>query len=70
MKRDGTIGGEGDRVLYLCPHEHNSGCNCRKPLPGMLLHAAEENDLDIKKCVVIGDRWTDLCDFQLDQEKL
>lgn len=26
----------------------------------MLLQAATENDLDLKKCVVIGDRWTDL----------
>lgn len=48
-----------DRI-YLCPHEHNSGCNCRKPMPGMLLQAASENNLDLRKCVVIGDRWTDL----------
>lgn len=50
--------------IYICPHEHNSGCNCRKPLPGMLLHAARENDLDLSKCVVIGDRWTDLVSAQ------
>nr|WP_285855680.1 HAD-IIIA family hydrolase [Paenibacillus camelliae] len=52
-----------DRI-YLCPHEHNTGCNCRKPLPGMLLQAAKENDLDLRKCVVIGDRWTDLVSAQ------
>lgn len=48
-----------DRV-YLCPHEHGEGCSCRKPLPGMLIKAAYEYDLDLSKCVVIGDRWTDL----------
>lgn len=48
-----------DRV-YLCPHEHHEGCTCRKPSSGMLKKAAEENNLDLKKCVVIGDRWTDL----------
>lgn len=46
--------------IYLCLHEHNSGCECRKPSPGMLLQAASDNDLDLRKCVVIGDRWTDL----------
>jgi histidinol-phosphate phosphatase family protein len=46
--------------IYLCPHEHNSGCTCRKPLPGMLIQAANDNDLDLRKCVVIGDRWSDL----------
>lgn len=48
-----------DRI-YLCPHQHDEGCSCRKPRPGMLLRAAEENCLDLKQCVVIGDRWTDL----------
>ena len=48
-----------DRV-YVCPHAHGEGCTCRKPSPGMLLRAAEENGLDLRQCVVIGDRWTDL----------
>lgn len=48
-----------DRI-YLCPHQHNEGCVCRKPSPAMLKNAAKENSLDLKKCVVIGDRWTDM----------
>jgi histidinol-phosphate phosphatase family protein len=48
-----------DRV-YLCPHRHGEGCECRKPGIGMLKRAAEENGLDLRNCVVIGDRWTDL----------
>lgn len=46
--------------VYLCPHQHEEGCICRKPLPGMLIQAASEYDLDLSRCVVIGDRWTDL----------
>ena len=46
--------------IYLCPHQHGEGCSCRKPLPGMLEKAASDNNLDLSKCVVIGDRWTDL----------
>lgn len=46
--------------VYICPHQHNEGCNCRKPSTGMLIKAAKENNLDLKQCVVIGDRWTDM----------
>ncbi|RAV05531.1 HAD-IIIA family hydrolase [Paenibacillus sp. YN15] len=38
---------------YICPHEEE--CNCRKPKPGMLLEAARQHSLDLRKCVVIGD---------------
>jgi histidinol-phosphate phosphatase family protein len=46
--------------VYLCPHGHEEGCDCRKPSPGMLLRAAKENQLNLQDCVVIGDRWTDM----------
>lgn len=46
--------------IYLCPHQHNEGCQCRKPSPEMLIKAAKDNNLDLRHCVVIGDRWTDL----------
>jgi histidinol-phosphate phosphatase family protein len=46
--------------VYLCPHEHGEGCKCRKPSIGMLTKAASEYALSLKKCVVIGDRWTDM----------
>jgi histidinol-phosphate phosphatase family protein len=41
--------------VYLCPHQHDEGCNCRKPSTGMLLRAAKENDLNLNNCFVIGD---------------
>ncbi|MFE8700622.1 HAD-IIIA family hydrolase [Cytobacillus sp. FJAT-54145] len=46
--------------VYLCPHQHHEGCACRKPSAGMLEKAAREYKLDLRNCVVIGDRWTDL----------
>lgn len=45
---------------YLCPHDPNDGCNCRKPNPGMLLQAAKELSLDLKRSWMIGDAWTDI----------
>jgi len=38
---------------YICPHDQE--CNCRKPKPGMLLEASEQHNLDLSRCIVIGD---------------
>lgn len=32
----------------------------RKPHPGMILASAEENNIDLKKSYMIGDRWKDI----------
>lgn len=45
--------------IYCCPHHPNDGCECRKPKPGLLLKAAEEHDLDLKICFMVGDRQLD-----------
>lgn len=46
--------------IYICPHQHEEGCECRKPSPFLLHKALSENKLAIEKCIVIGDRWTDM----------
>jgi len=50
----------GFNQVYICPHSHDEGCDCRKPSPGLLLNAANEHGLDLSQCAVIGDRWTDM----------
>lgn len=45
---------------YYCPHTPEEGCSCRKPLPGMLLLAAEQLDLDLATSWMIGDRVSDI----------
>lgn len=58
-------------LIYFCPHHPESGwpgevtdlkvaCECRKPLPGMLLQAAREHNLDLSASWLIGDRYTDI----------
>lgn len=54
-------------AIYFCPHHENANnptyrtiCGCRKPRPGMLLRASRDFGLDLKKCVLIGDRTVDL----------
>jgi len=52
-------GGRLDEV-YTCPHGPDSGCRCRKPLPGMILEAAEKHSIDLEKSILIGDAVSDL----------
>lgn len=53
--------------VYFCPHhpQHAQGtyrveCECRKPAPGMLLQAARDLRLDLKRSVMFGDRRDDM----------
>ncbi|MUK88902.1 HAD-IIIA family hydrolase [Ornithinibacillus sp. L9] len=52
--------GYGFDQVYLCPHQHEQMCDCRKPNIGLLVQATKDHNLDLEHCVVIGDRWTDL----------
>lgn len=45
---------------YFCPHGADSGCDCRKPKPKLLLDAAKEFDIDLANSYTIGDRLSDI----------
>ena len=47
-------------AIYYCPHKPDENCNCRKPKPGLLLRAAQENNIDLQKSFLIGDSMTDI----------
>lgn len=53
--------------FYYCPHlpegnifPYNNHCNCRKPLPGLILKAAEEHQVDLQNSWMIGDILNDV----------
>jgi D-glycero-D-manno-heptose 1,7-bisphosphate phosphatase len=46
--------------IRACYHDDRDGCDCRKPLPGMLLQAAAEHQIDLSRSYMIGDRWRDV----------
>jgi len=52
-------GGRLDAV-FMCPHAPQEKCTCRKPLPGMLLQAAESLKLDLSRSYMVGDALSDL----------
>ena len=57
-----TIRDQAGRLdgAFLCPHDPDAGCDCRKPKPGLLLQAAKELSLDLKRSWMVGDAWTDV----------
>jgi len=53
--------------VYYCPHHPKIGdaryrieCDCRKPKTGMLDRAAREQDIDLSRSFVIGDKASDI----------
>ena len=45
---------------FICPHDNDDNCICRKPKTGLLEQAKEKYNLDMNECFVIGDRWSDM----------
>jgi D-glycero-D-manno-heptose 1,7-bisphosphate phosphatase len=41
--------------VYCCPHRPSDKCSCRKPLPGMILQAQKDFNLDLPGCYLVGD---------------
>jgi D-glycero-D-manno-heptose 1,7-bisphosphate phosphatase len=44
----------------VCYHDDRDGCRCRKPRPGLLLAAAKDWGIDLRRSFLIGDRWKDI----------
>ena len=54
-------------AFYFCPHhpeatveKYKVECDCRKPLPGLILKAAAEWNVDLKRSWMIGDILNDV----------
>ncbi|MBX9671126.1 MAG: prolyl aminopeptidase [Candidatus Obscuribacterales bacterium] len=46
--------------VKVCPHSKSIDCPCRKPKPEMILQAAREHKINLKKSYMIGDSYTDV----------
>lgn len=54
-------------AFYSCPHlpgaksvQYGRGCACRKPEPGLLLQAARDLSVDLRKSFMMGDSGRDI----------
>lgn len=50
--------------VFYCPHapslDGESTCDCRKPMPGMILEAAQSLRLDLNRSILVGDKASDI----------
>jgi D-glycero-D-manno-heptose 1,7-bisphosphate phosphatase len=46
--------------IFVCLHDNEDNCECRKPKPGMLHDAAEKWNIDLGKSFMIGDTHKDV----------
>jgi len=62
QKMKAALDGEGAQInaIYVCPHQPEDGCLCRKPGTALFEQAAREFDIDLSKSYAIGDKMTDL----------
>ena len=55
MMGDVARAGGSIDAIYYCPHDWESGCECRKPKSGLLFRAQKELHLDLTRTLFIGD---------------
>ena len=50
----------GPEGILFCPHLPDAGCDCRKPLPGLLQQLGEHYGVGLEGVPLIGDSLRDL----------
>ncbi len=53
------VGGRLEAVFF-CPHTPDEGCNCRKPLPGLMLEVEKRFNVNLSTVSAVGDSLRDL----------
>ena len=52
-------GGDIGKIVY-CPHHPDAGCDCRKPLPGLLKQLSHKYGVPLENVPFVGDSLRDL----------
>lgn len=67
MRQQFILQGAVIDAVYFSPYHPEFGVgkylkqsDCRKPAPGMLIRAAQENDIDLQKSILLGDNFSDI----------
>ena len=55
LRADAAAAGGRIDAIYVCPHDWDEDCACRKPRPGMLFQAQREHHLDLTRTFFLGD---------------
>lgn len=61
-KMNEMLAENGARIdaVFFCPHEPEVQCDCRKPLPGLMLKIGERFGVDLADVPMVGDTLRDL----------
>jgi D-glycero-D-manno-heptose 1,7-bisphosphate phosphatase len=46
--------------IYVCRHNWDDGCDCRKPKPGLLYQAQKDHSINLTQAYLIGDDERDM----------
>lgn len=50
--------------ILMCPHQPSDNCDCRKPLPSLILNYSKKYNIDLSQSLFIGDAPSDIeCAF-------
>ena len=60
MRRELSVLGAQIEAIFFCPHAPEAGCQCRKPLPGLLADIGYRLQIDMVGIPVIGDSFRDI----------
>jgi D-glycero-D-manno-heptose 1,7-bisphosphate phosphatase len=60
MHRAVSLAGGRIDAIFFCPHAADSGCECRKPKPGLLREIASRMDVDLAEVPMVGDSLRDI----------
>jgi len=67
MTKELEDGGARLDAVYYCAHHPSVGeppyrfdCDCRKPKPGLIAHAARDFNIDLAESWMVGDRYSDV----------
>ncbi len=57
-----TVADSGGEItdIFYCPHTPEEGCECRKPLPGLIHQACRRYAIDLASACMIGDSTRDI----------
>jgi D-glycero-D-manno-heptose 1,7-bisphosphate phosphatase len=55
MSEEAQAAGGAIDAFYVCPHDWDEGCECRKPKAGMLFQAQRAFQLDLSRTYFLGD---------------
>jgi D-glycero-D-manno-heptose 1,7-bisphosphate phosphatase len=59
LQRLADVGGRLDAVFF-CPHTPEAGCDCRKPLPGLMKEIGRRYGIDLRHVPMVADTLRDL----------